>query len=139
MPEDQKTPVEQTTTERVVTEDGANVQQTATAVSKEERPVTPRTDHKINIAERIVWILGGIVIALLALRFILRVLGADPNNGFADFIYTLSYPLAAPFFGLFNYNVDLTTGRFEFETLIGIVIYALLAWLIAKLVTIGRR
>jgi uncharacterized protein YggT (Ycf19 family) len=105
----------------------------------EERPVTPRDDHRMNVAERVIWLVAGVIMGLLALRFLLRLLGADPNNGFADFIYTISHPFATPFFGLFSYNADLGVGRFEFETLIAILVYALVAWLLAKVVTIGKR
>lgn len=106
---------------------------------RDERPVTPRDDHRMNVAERFIWLIAGIIMGLLALRFLLRLLGANPNNGFADFIYSVSHPFAAPFFGLFNYDADLGAGRFEFETLIAILIYALAAWVLAKLVTLGKR
>ncbi|MGB4967411.1 MAG: YggT family protein [Candidatus Saccharimonadales bacterium] len=106
---------------------------------RDERPVTPRDDHRMNVAERFIWLIAGIIMGLLALRFLLRLLGANPNNGFADFIYSISQPFAAPFFGLFNYDADLGAGRFEFETLIAILIYALIAWVLAKLVTLGKR
>jgi uncharacterized protein YggT (Ycf19 family) len=122
------------TTEREVTPDSALDDR-----AYQERPVTPRDDYRMNVAERIVWLVAGIVMGLLALRFLLRLLGANPNNGFADFIYNLSYPFAAPFFGLFNYTAQLNTGRFEFETLIAILVYALVAWLIARVVTLGKR
>lgn len=105
----------------------------------EERPVTPRDDHRMNVAERAVWLVAGIIMGLLALRFLLRLLGANANNGFADFIYTISHPFAAPFFGLFNYSADLGIGRFEFETLVAILVYSLIAWVLAKIVTIGKR
>lgn len=105
----------------------------------DDQPVTAREDHRMNIAERVVWLVAGIIMGLLALRFLLRLLGANPNNGFADFIYSISYPFAAPFFGLFNYTAQLNTSRFEFETLIAILVYALAAWVIAKVVTLGKR
>jgi len=122
------------TTEREVTPDSALDDR-----AYQERPVTARADYHMNIAERIVWLVAGIIIGLLALRFLLRLLAANPNNGFADFIYNVSYPFAAPFFGLFSYTAQLNTGRFEFETLIAILVYTLVAWLIAKVVTIGKR
>ncbi len=102
-------------------------------------PVTPRADHRMNVAERFIWLVAGLIMGLLALRFLLRLLGANPSNGFADFIYNLSYPFAAPFFGLFSYTEDLASGRFEFETLVAIVVYALIAWLLARIVTLGKR
>ncbi|MBP9853138.1 MAG: YggT family protein [Patescibacteria group bacterium] len=106
---------------------------------REECPVTPRDDHRMNMAERFVWIIAGIIIGLLAFRFVLRLLGANPANGFADFVYTISHPFAAPFFSLFNYDQDLLNGGFELGTLVAIIVYALVAWMIAKLVTLGRR
>jgi len=106
---------------------------------REERPVSNQADHRMNVAERVVWLITGVIMGLLALRFLLRLLGANAGSGFADFIYTVSYPFAAPFFGLFSYDVDLTTGRFEFETLIAILVYALLGWLIARVTTLGKR
>lgn len=114
-------------------------QSVPTGTVAEERPVTPQSDHRMNIAERVIWLIFGVIMGLLALRFLLRLLGANPNNGFADFIYTVTQPLVAPFFGLFNYTANLAQGRFEFETLIAILVYALIAWLLAKIVTIGKR
>lgn len=124
---------------RVTETQTTTTQQVPTEAAYEERPVTAQSDHRMNVAERVIWMIFGIIMGLLALRFLLRLLGANPNNGFADFIYTLSQPFASPFFGLFNYDADLATGRFEFETLIAILVYALVAWLIAKIVTIGKR
>lgn len=124
--------------ERIV-ETQTTAQRVSDEQLREERPVTPRDDHRMNMAERFVWIVAGIIMGLLAFRFVLRLLGANPNNGFADFIYTLSYPFAAPFFSLFNYDQDLLNGAFELGTLVAIIVYALLAWIIVKLVTIGRR
>ena len=77
--------------------------------------------------------------ALLAIRFLLALFGANPANGFADFIYTCSHPFVTPFFGLFSYRERLGIGRFEYETLIAIVVYAGVMELLARLVTIGSR
>ena len=100
-----------------------------------------RTDrgYRRNVAEQIIWFVGGFIMAVLALRFLLSLLGANRENGFADLIYTLSYPFAAPFFGLFNYQTQYGTSRFEFETLIAIAVWGLIALAIAKLTNIGRR
>ena len=113
--------------------------ETAREDMREERPVSPRDDHKMNVAERVIWLIAGIIIGLLALRFLLLLLGANAGNGFADFVYTISHPFASPFFGLFSYNVDAGLHRFEFETLIAMLVYALVAWVLAKLVTVGKR
>lgn len=96
--------------------------------------------HRASVVTaRIVNLVGGVIISLLSLRFILFLLGANPSNGFANFIYTTSRPFVAPFFGLFNYKPEFGVARFEFETLIAIVIYALLTVLLTRLLTINRR
>jgi hypothetical protein len=102
-------------------------------------PVAARGDYGLNIVARIIYLVGGIAIALLAFRFVLALLGANPTNGFANFIYTTSHPLAAPFFGLFSYDQTLGRSRFELGTLIAIVVYALIMELLVRLVSLGSR
>lgn len=87
-------------------------------------------------AARIVWFIAGIIITLLALRFLFVLLGANQGNGFVSLIYTLSYPFAAPFFGIFSDRTTYGIARLETSTLVGIAIYSLIAWGIARLVTI---
>jgi hypothetical protein len=93
----------------------------------------------MNVAARLIYLTGGTIITLLALRFLLALLGANPNNAFADFIYTVSHPFAAPFFSLFSYDQTLGSSRFELGTLVAIVVYTLLTGLLARLVTVGSR
>ena len=97
------------------------------------------SEHRANIAERIVWLIAGVVLFLLGFRFILTLLGANTTNGFADFIYSTSQPFVSPFFSLFNYT-DTAYGvsRLEIYTLSAMLFYLLVAFGIAKLVTISR-
>lgn len=95
-------------------------------------------DPDDNLAARIIYIIGGTIMGLLAIRFLLSLLGANQANGFANLIYSLSYPFAAPFFGLFSYSAQLGVARFEFETLVAIAVYALLTWFLIRVVTAGR-
>lgn len=92
-----------------------------------------------STAERIVYFIAGIILAILAFRFILSMLGANRDNGFADFIYSFSYPFVAPFFGLFGYEVEYGVSRFEIETLVAMAVYALIAYAIAKMIRIARK
>jgi uncharacterized protein YggT (Ycf19 family) len=95
--------------------------------------------HNANVAERIVWLIAGIILALLGLRFVFALFGANPNNGLAQFVYNASHPFVVPFFNLFNYNyVDNGVGRIEIFTLVAILVYGLIASLIARLVSINR-
>src|SRR5512134_3693760 len=48
-------------------------------------------------AVQLVWMLGGILEALLGLRLLLKFIAADPNAAFAQFIYQASALFVAPF------------------------------------------
>lgn len=106
----------------------------------------PRTDSAAAnrapgsvVAQRVVYYIGGAIMSLLALRFILALLGANRANPFADFIFSLSTPFVAPFFGLFAYEPQYGVVTFELSTLVAIAIYAILTVGIAKLFTLGSR
>lgn len=89
-------------------------------------------------AEMIVRFLFGVLLSVLAIRFVFALLGADQTNAFANFIYQLSYPFVAPFFGIFGYTFKYGVSRFEFETLVAMAIYALVGYGVSKLVSIAR-
>ncbi len=73
---------------------------------------------------------------VLLLRFIFMLIGADPSNIFASFVYALTSVLLFPFSTIVR-NPSLHTNQaFEFTTLIGMAIYALFFWLLSKLVRI---
>lgn len=90
------------------------------------------------LAARVVWYIAGVLLAVLGLRFVLALLGANPNNEFANFIYSLSHPFVAPFFSLFGYDLRYGVSRFETFTLVAMAIYALIAYGIVRLVTINK-
>lgn len=96
-------------------------------------------DHTTNVAARVINIIGSVIIGLLGLRFILMLLGANQGNALVDFVYSVSQPFAAPFFGIFNYQVQYGAVRFEFETLIAMAFYALLTWIFMRIVTVTNR
>lgn len=89
------------------------------------------------VAQRIVWYVTGFIITMLALRIIFQLLGANQGNALVDFVYGLSGFFAAPFFGMFSYTPSYGVARFEFETLVAILIYALIGWGVAKLFTLN--
>lgn len=81
---------------------------------------------------QIIWYLLGVIEVLLAFRFVLKLLGASTASGFVTFVYNVSRPLAAPFYGIFRVNVA-GESVFEWTTLIAMVVYALIAWGLVKL------
>lgn len=89
--------------------------------------------HASHRLVQAIWLLFGIVEGLLAIRFVLRLLGANENAGFADLIYSASAPFVAPFNDLFA-NPASGGSVLELTTLTAIVVYMLLGWLIAKVI-----
>ena len=80
-----------------------------------------------------IWLIFGVIEGLLAIRFALRALGANASAGFAEFIYGITAPFVAPFVGLFS-NPSSSGSVLELNTIVAMVAYALLAWLLAKIV-----
>ncbi len=78
-------------------------------------------------AEQAVWLLAGLIDALLIIRLVFKMLGASSQSGFVRFIYDLTQLLIAPFHGIFNTTAS--NGMvFEPETLVAIAIYPLIGW-----------
>jgi uncharacterized protein YggT (Ycf19 family) len=89
-------------------------------------------------SERVLSIIIGFVASILAIRFVLTLLGANRSNGFADLIYSVTYPLVSPFFGLFGYKFEYGVARVEVETLAAIAVYALIGYGIGRLLALRR-
>lgn len=114
---------------------------------REERTAAPATNYERNGAEvpgsvlaaRIVYYIGGALLALLGLRLLLALLGANRANPFADFVFSVSYPFVAPFFGLFGAEPAYGQSVLELSTIVAMIVYAILTAGIAKLFTLGRR
>lgn len=90
------------------------------------------------IAVRVIWYIAGVLLVLLAFRFVLALLGANQQNGFANFIFSTTYPFALPFFSLFSYTPTYGVAQLESSVLVAMAVYALAAWGITKLVNITR-
>jgi hypothetical protein len=81
---------------------------------------------------QLIYLIFGLIEGLIAIRFVLKALGANPNAGFAEFIYGITYPFIVPFIGLFG-NPQAQGSILETNSLVAMVVYALLGWLLAKL------
>jgi hypothetical protein len=79
----------------------------------------------------------GVIEILLAFRILLKLLGANPASGFANFIYSLSDPFALPFIGVVNTTA--TNGSvMEWPTFIAMAVYAVGAWLIIEFIQLVK-
>ncbi len=91
----------------------------------------------VVVAQRVIYYVGGVIIALLLVRLLLQLLGANQASDFVSFIYGLSGVFVAPFFGIFGEPI-FGQSHFETSTLVAIVIYGLLIVGIARLITLTR-
>jgi uncharacterized protein YggT (Ycf19 family) len=88
---------------------------------------------------RIVYLVFGVIEAVIAIRVILKLLAANPDAGFTSLVYNLTQPFVALFQGVFP-DASGRGSILEVSSLLAILVYALLAFAIASLVRImGRR
>jgi hypothetical protein len=117
-----------------VSNDGMSTE-TTHIIDKDDSALAAEAQPAVTAA-RIVWFIAGVLLVLLAFRFAFVLFGANPANGFVNFIYTVSHPFAAPFFGIFGYSISYGVSRVELSTLVAMAVYALVAYGIARLLTI---
>ncbi|MEO6109713.1 MAG: YggT family protein [Candidatus Saccharimonadales bacterium] len=104
----------------------------------QRQSVKQKTDISgVVIAQRVVYYVGGVIVALLFVRLLLQLFGANQLSDFVNFIYSLSAIFVTPFFGIFG-EPTFGQSHFETSTLVAIVIYSLLIIGIAKLITVTR-
>ena len=84
-------------------------------------------------ATQLVWLFLGILEALLALRFVLKLIAANPDSPISVFIYGFTSLFLWPFAGL---TATPSAGGMvlEFSTLIAILIYGLIGWAIERII-----
>ena len=86
---------------------------------------------------QVVWYILGLVEIILALRFVLHLLAANPVAGFTQFVYGLSFPFVAPFQAVFPAS-GAQGYVFEWTTLLAMAVYWLVAWGVIKPFVMGR-
>ncbi|TMD91267.1 MAG: YggT family protein [Chloroflexi bacterium] len=82
-----------------------------------------------------IYLLFGIIDALLLIRLVLKLLGANVHAGFASFTYGVTDFLLAPFHGLLPTYVS-GQSVFELSLIFAILIYSLIAVGLVRLVAI---
>lgn len=84
-----------------------------------------------------IWYVVGIVDLLLLLRIVFYLFGAR-SVGFASFLYNITNPLVAPFRGIFT-NPSADGSFFDVASLVAIVVYVLIGWLVSRLIDLATR
>ena len=84
-------------------------------------------------ATQLVWLLFGLLEALIALRIGLKLIGANASNPFAELIYGFTSLFLLPFIGLIG--TPAAGGMvLEISSMIAMVVYALVAWALERII-----
>jgi len=83
-----------------------------------------------------IWLGFGIIEVLIGLRVVLKLIAANPASPFAAFIYNVSDVFLFPFAGLVG--TPASGGMvLEFSSIIAMLVYALLAWGLERIVRVS--
>jgi hypothetical protein len=84
----------------------------------------------------VIYLVFAVICGLIAIRFVLKLLGANPQAGFASFINGATDPLMGPFNGLLGTPSVASGSSFEVSALVAILVYALIGWVLTQLARI---
>lgn len=91
----------------------------------------------------IVYAIGGFIETLIALRIVLRLLGANAGNAIVNWIYTWSTPFVTPFSGIFGQDATVVhsvgtvyPSVFDWTALIALIVIGLIVGFLGSL--LGR-
>jgi len=83
-----------------------------------------------KIIDFIRWVIVALEL-LFILRFVLELIGADPNNIFAQFLYNFTGFFLYPFLGIVPNTPIGKNGAFiDWSTLVGMAVYGILYWIL---------
>lgn len=95
------------------------------------------TTKPIYRGTQVVWYILGIIEVLLAFRFVLKLLGANPGAGFSSFVYGLTYIFTQPFLSVFRVT-QVAGSAVEWTTLLAMFVYWIIAYGIIRLFLMGK-
>jgi YggT family protein len=87
----------------------------------------------------LIYLIGGFIEIIIGLRFLFRLLGANPGSAFVDWVYAWSTPFVTPFAGVFGQEATVTptglvtTGVFDWAALVALIVIGLIVGLIGRL------
>ena len=91
--------------------------------------------YRLARATQIIWLVTGMLESLIGIRILLKLIAANPEAGFAMFIYNLTAVFLAPFFGL-TAEPEANGAVLEISSLIAMLVYALLTWAVVRVIHI---
>lgn len=120
--------------ETVITKENNSEPVSSTKIEKTQNKATAS-----QTVEYLVYFILGALEILLAFRLVLKLTGASISSAFVGLIYGLTGIFTLPFEGIFHRGIARgveTAAIFEPATLVAIIVYAVIAWGIVKLIRI---
>ena|SRR6185503_11228582 len=106
------------------------------ATERVTRDVAAENRLRLSQVNRIIWSILGLVEVLMGLRFILKLIGANPDSGFGTFIYGITGLFVMPFMGL-TPSWEAPPAILEVSTLVAMLVYALFFWGVVYVIRIA--
>src|SRR5256885_10930464 len=110
------------------------------SVVSEGTPVAPESEVVSSFnpgwrAVQLVYLVFGVIDGLLVIRLILKLLGANPQAAFANWVFNVTAFFMAPFHNLLP-TIGNEQSQLEMSVVIAILVYALIAWAVGRFVAI---
>jgi uncharacterized protein YggT (Ycf19 family) len=99
---------------------------TSDAQSEQAQQTSDKRAQLIKVSQ-VIWFLTAILEAFIGIRVLLKLMAANPEAGFAQFVYNLTAVFLAPFSGLMP-KPSAGGAVLELASVFAMIIYALLAW-----------
>ncbi len=122
--------------QRPVNQDGGPMENPrGTSAASPGGPPTAGSEQRrqsLMKATQVIWLVTSILEILIGIRVLLKLLGANPQAGFAQFVYGMTAVFLAPFAVLFP-SPAASGSVLEISSLVAMLVYALLAWVIIRI------
>src|SRR5436305_9493813 len=102
-------------------------------VERREEVIEDRNQSRANMrywVTTVTYFVLGVLEVLLLLRFIFRLLAANPDNAFVSFLYHLSVVFVTPFSGIFTNPTLGSISVFELSSMVAMLVHALIVCVI---------
>jgi len=107
------------------------VRKTTTQTEPQAKGETPQKVYEKKKAifrfNQVIWLILGFIEVMLAFRFVLKLLGANPFVGFTSLIYSITGPLTVPFNGILGATIS-GNNSVEWSTIVAAIVYFFVAW-----------
>ncbi|MBW4061911.1 YggT family protein [Candidatus Saccharibacteria bacterium] len=116
-----------------------NFHETLTPTASYREVATDERDRPLGALELIIGWIATLVVALLAIRFVMALLGVSDSTALTNFIYSTTNGFTRPFASLFNYAQPIGTNYFDLPAVAAIITVAVISALLVGILRSSRR